>query len=162
MARQRGAAALAVEWRQRPAGGLDSAAILVESKRARAASAADGGFAFHSRGDAAGADASAVRHVEQIYRAPYLAHATMEPINCTARVAGGKVEVWAPTQVPGLARAIAAAVAGVDERAVTVHVTYLGGGFGRRLTSTSSARQCASRSRPAAGRCNSSGRAKRI
>ena len=57
----------------------------------------------------------------------------MEPINCTARVAAGKVEVWVPTQVPGLARGIAAEVAGVAEDAVTVHVTYLGGGFGRRL-----------------------------
>jgi len=57
----------------------------------------------------------------------------MEPINCTARVAGGQVEVWAPTQVPGLARDIAAEVAGVPAEAVTVHVTYLGGGFGRRL-----------------------------
>jgi isoquinoline 1-oxidoreductase beta subunit len=57
----------------------------------------------------------------------------MEPINCTARVADGKVEVWVPTQVPGAARALAARVAGVAPDAVTVHVTYLGGGFGRRL-----------------------------
>jgi isoquinoline 1-oxidoreductase beta subunit len=69
----------------------------------------------------------------QVYRAPYLAHAALEPINCTARVADGKVEVWVPTQVPGLARALAAQVAGVAPEAVTVHVTYLGGGFGRRL-----------------------------
>jgi isoquinoline 1-oxidoreductase beta subunit len=58
----------------------------------------------------------------------------MEPINCTARVGSdGTVEVWVPTQVPGLARAIAAQVAGVEPEEVTVHVTYLGGGFGRRL-----------------------------
>jgi isoquinoline 1-oxidoreductase beta subunit len=57
----------------------------------------------------------------------------MEPINCTAQVSGGRVTVWAPTQAPGLARALAARVAEVDESAVTVHVTYLGGGFGRRL-----------------------------
>jgi isoquinoline 1-oxidoreductase beta subunit len=57
----------------------------------------------------------------------------MEPINCTARVAGGKVELWASTQVPGLARAVAARVAGVREDDVSVHVAYLGGGFGRRL-----------------------------
>jgi isoquinoline 1-oxidoreductase beta subunit len=68
-----------------------------------------------------------------LYRAPYLAHATMEPMNCTARVHDGRVEVWAPTQVPGLARDAAARVAGVDPDAVTVHVTHLGGGFGRRL-----------------------------
>jgi len=131
---QRGAAALKVEWQQRPAGGLNSDAVMAHlEERARTASSAGGGFAFHSRGDLARADAAAAQHVEQTYRAPYLAHATMEPINCTARVAGGKVEVWAPTQVPGLARAIAAEVAGVAEDAVTVHVTYLGGGFGRRL-----------------------------
>ena len=131
---QRGAAALRVDWQQRLAGGLDSAAIVAElERRARAAAATDGGFAFHTRGDVAAADASAVRHVEQVYRAPYLAHATMEPINCTARVAGGKVELWVPTQVPGLARDIAAQVADVPKDAVTVHVTYLGGGFGRRL-----------------------------
>jgi isoquinoline 1-oxidoreductase beta subunit len=131
---QRGADAIRVEWQQRPAGALDSAAILAGLEAsARAAHAAEGGFAFHRRGDLAPADAAATRHVEAIYRAPYLAHATMEPINCTARVAGGKVEVWAPTQVPGLARSLAAEVAGVPESAVTVHVTYLGGGFGRRL-----------------------------
>jgi len=131
---QRGAAALKVEWQQRPAGALDSDAVMAHlEERARAAASGGGGFAFHSRGDLVRADAAAAQHVEQTYRAPYLAHATMEPINCTARVAGGKVEVWAPTQVPGLARAIAADVAGVAEAAVTVHVTYLGGGFGRRL-----------------------------
>jgi isoquinoline 1-oxidoreductase subunit beta len=131
---QRGADAIKVEWRQRPAGGLDTRAVMAHlEESARSAATRDGGFAFHSRGDIAGADAGAARHVEQTYRAPYLAHAAMEPINCTARVAAGKVEVWAPTQAPGLARTIAAAAAGVDEDAVTVHVTYIGGGFGRRL-----------------------------
>jgi len=61
----------------------------------------------------------------------------MEPINCTARVVGvgaaRTVEVWAPTQMPGSARMIAARAAGVPESAVTLHITYLGGGFGRRL-----------------------------
>ena len=131
---QRGADAIKVEWQQRPAGALDSAAILVRLEaQARAAHAGDGGFAFHRRGDVAGADARAVRHVESVYRAPYLAHAAMEPINCTARVADGKVVVWASTQVPGLARAIAAQAGQVAEDDVTVHVPYLGGGFGRRL-----------------------------
>jgi isoquinoline 1-oxidoreductase beta subunit len=54
-------------------------------------------------------------------------------MNCTARVLNGKVEVWVPTQVPQMARAMAAKVAGVQEDDVTVHVTLLGGGFGRRL-----------------------------
>jgi isoquinoline 1-oxidoreductase beta subunit len=131
---KQGAQALQVEWRAPPAGVLASAAIVDALERsARDAAAAQGGLAFRTVGDVAAASKSAVRRVEQLYRAPYLAHATMEPINCTARVADGKVEVWVPTQMPGTARAIAARAAGVSESAVTVHVTYLGGGFGRRL-----------------------------
>ncbi|MGZ5203827.1 MAG: molybdopterin cofactor-binding domain-containing protein [Caldimonas sp.] len=128
---RRGADALVVEWQQRPAGGLDSRVILdALEKSARDADENDGGFVFYSRGKVGVPDA---KSVAQLYRAPYLAHATMEPINCTARVDAGKVDVWVPTQVPGMARALAAEVAGVALDAVTVHVTYLGGGFGRRL-----------------------------
>jgi len=126
----RGAQALRVEWQQRPAGALDSAAI--EADLALQAGR-DQGFVFHQRGDAARALQDATRSVQALYQAPYLAHVTMEPINCTAQVKDGRVQVWAPTQVPGLARALAARVAGVPDDAVTVHVTYLGGGFGRRL-----------------------------
>jgi isoquinoline 1-oxidoreductase subunit beta len=126
----RGARALQVRWQPRPAGALDSRTI----RRALAERAqAGGGFAFHAQGDVDAALAGAAHRVEALYEAPYLAHLTMEPPNCTARVADGRVEVWAPTQVPGLARAAAAQVAGVAPEAVTVHVTYLGGGFGRRL-----------------------------
>jgi isoquinoline 1-oxidoreductase beta subunit len=130
----RAAQAMPVEWTQRPAGALDSRTIAEQLERsAREAAQRDGGFEFYRQGDPRQVLAGAARKVEALYRAPYLAHATMEPINCTARVADGKVEVWAPTQVPGLARSLAARVAGVDEESVTLHVTYLGGGFGRRL-----------------------------
>ena len=128
------ARALPVQWSAPPQGPLDSKRIeaTLEST-ARDAAERRGGFSFHSRGDSAAALANAARRVEALYRAPYLAHATMEPMNCTARVHGGRVEVWVPTQVPGLAREAAAHVAGVSPDAVTLHVTYLGGGFGRRL-----------------------------
>ena len=131
---QRGAQALDIEWRDTGAPRPDSKAILdgLEAQ-ARDALAREGGFAFHTVGDPAEADAAAVRHVEAVYRAPYLAHAAMEPINCTAQVLDGRVMVWAPTQAPTAARAVAAQVAGVPEDAVSVNVTYLGGGFGRRL-----------------------------
>jgi isoquinoline 1-oxidoreductase subunit beta len=92
-----------------------------------------GGFTFHSRGAVDDAERNASRKIEAIYSAPYLAHATMEPMNCTAQVENGKVTLWVPTQVPDMARDIAALVAGVDKDAVTVNVTLLGGGFGRRL-----------------------------
>ena len=131
---RQGAEAVEVSWHAPPAGRIDTAAIgdaLVDT--ARRAMADGSGFTFYRRGDAAAADRAAARRIEQVYRAPYLAHATMEPTNCTAQVRDGRVEVWASTQVPGLARAMAARVAGVPEDAVVVHVTYLGGGFGRRL-----------------------------
>ena len=131
---KRGALALQVDWRAPPAGTVNSVDVMrALEASARAAAQAQGGFTFYSRGDVAAANQGAVRRVEQVYRAPYLAHVTMEPINCTAQVVDGKVEVWVPTQVPGVARAVAALAAGVAEAAVTVHVTYLGGGFGRRL-----------------------------
>ncbi|HSV70163.1 MAG TPA: molybdopterin cofactor-binding domain-containing protein [Methylibium sp.] len=128
--------ALDIEWRAPVAGQrLDSAAILdALEATARAAFAVDGGFAFHSRGDVRAAERlPGARHLDAVYRAPYLAHMALEPINCTVQVEGGRVTVWAPTQVPGIARALAARAAGVAEAAVTVHMTLLGGGFGRRL-----------------------------
>jgi isoquinoline 1-oxidoreductase beta subunit len=131
---QRGAAALAVDWRPPPAGTLDSVRILDElAAAAREAAASNGGVAFHAEGEPDAALARATQRVESLYRAPYLAHAAMEPISCTARVADGRVGLWAATQVPSFARAMAARVAGVPEANVDLHVTYLGGGFGRRL-----------------------------
>ena len=136
---RQGAQAVDVEWQQRPLGALNSADI--EKKLLATANDADqGGFAFYSRGDVSNEFANAPktpgnRIVESTYSAPYLAHATMEPMNCTAQVKDGKVELWVPTQVPGFARMVAAKVAGVPTDAVTIHVTLLGGGFGRRLES---------------------------
>lgn len=129
-----GAKALDVQWSVPPGGALESKRIEAALERAaRDGAERDDGVAFWTRGDARSALAGSARRVEALYRAPYMAHATMEPMNCTARVLDGAVEVWAPTQVPGLARAAAAQVAGVAPEAVTLHLTYLGGGFGRRL-----------------------------
>lgn len=131
---KQGAQALDIEWRAPPAGAADSAQIArALEAAAREAAASEGGFAFHKAGDVQAAHATAARRVEAVYQAPYLAHVAMEPINCTARVKGGIVDVWAPTQVPDMARAEAARVAGVSVDAVNLHVTFLGGGFGRRL-----------------------------
>jgi len=124
------AEAVEVQWQQRADGALDTARIQAAMQEQLKT---ESGFTFYSTGDAAKAEAAATRMVEADYSAPYLAHATMEPMNCTAQVQAGKVEVWVPTQVPGMARAIAAKVAGVDVEKVTLHVTLLGGGFGRRL-----------------------------
>ena len=74
-----------------------------------------------------------MRQVSAEYRAPFLAHAAMEPVNCTAQVKNGKVMLWASTQAPGIAVDVAAKVAGVDAKDVSIEVLLLGGGFGRRL-----------------------------
>jgi isoquinoline 1-oxidoreductase beta subunit len=71
--------------------------------------------------------------LEAIYRGPFLAHATMEPMNATALVRDGKCEVWAPTQVQSRSLAAAVAASGLPAARCSVHTTFLGGGFGRRL-----------------------------
>ncbi|HEX9580219.1 MAG TPA: xanthine dehydrogenase family protein molybdopterin-binding subunit [Gemmatimonadales bacterium] len=96
------------------------------------AAAARPGDVVRSTGDVEAGFRGAARTVEAVYEAPYLAHACMEPMNCTARVSGGKAEVWAPTQNPQGVQRETARVTGLPLEAVTVHVTYLGGGFGRR------------------------------
>jgi isoquinoline 1-oxidoreductase subunit beta len=82
-----------------------------------------------------GADAlqGAAKVVEAEYRVPFLAHATMEPMNATARIADGRCEVWTGVQDPLAARAVAAKASGLKPEQVTIHNQQLGGGFGRRL-----------------------------
>jgi isoquinoline 1-oxidoreductase beta subunit len=127
---QQGALALNVQWKD-PEGPPVNSATILESLEGAARSG--GGFTFFAQGDADAALASAPKALEAVYRAPYLAHAAMEPINCTAQVKDGKVTVWASTQSPQMARGLAAKLAGVAVEQVTLNVTYLGGGFGRRL-----------------------------
>ena len=83
-------------------------------------------------GDAPGVLASSASPLEATYEVPYLAHATMEPMNCTAHVDGDRCEVWAPTQNPQGTQSVAARLADLPVERVTVHVTYLGCGWGRR------------------------------
>jgi isoquinoline 1-oxidoreductase beta subunit len=83
-------------------------------------------------GEGAKALERAARRLEAVYQVPYLAHATMEPMNCTADVRGGTAEIWAPTQAPQWAQQEIAKAIGVEPEKVAVHTTLLGGGFGRR------------------------------
>ena len=84
-------------------------------------------------GDVDRAFAQATHRLEAVYELPLLAHAPMEPMNCTADVGRGRCEVWAPTQDPEGARDAAARISGVPKESVTLHVTRSGGGFGRRF-----------------------------
>ena len=91
------------------------------------------GVVGDKKGDAAGALQNAAQKIEAEYRAPYEAHATMEPMNCTADIREGEgADLWVPTQFQTPSQATAAKIAGVSPDKVNVHTTFLGGGFGRR------------------------------
>lgn len=91
------------------------------------------GYSARKVGDAAEALNGAATKVEAEYRAPYEAHATMEPMNCTADIREGEgADLWVPTQFQTPSQATAAKIAGVSPDKVNVHTTFLGGGFGRR------------------------------
>ena len=110
--------------------GVDTASIFHDYRNGLDAGNAK---TYFSRGKMGEALAQSVTEVKAEYRVPYLAHATLEPQNCTAQIRDdGKVDVWVPTQAPSVAQWLAAKAAGVKTQDVTVHSTFLGGGFGRR------------------------------
>jgi len=124
--------ALPLTWDEAGHGRVDDAQIRADLV---AGLEIDDGATLRGRGDPEHAFAGAEQRVEATLFAPYLAHATMEPMNCTAAVHGdGRVEVWAPTQNATSALKAAARAAGVDPLKVEMHNTQLGGGFGRRET----------------------------
>jgi len=91
------------------------------------------GTIYRKEGDADAALASAAKKVEATYESPYLAHATLEPMNATASVTADGVEIWAPTQYPDWTGSAVARALGLKPNQVKVNVTLLGGGFGRRI-----------------------------
>jgi isoquinoline 1-oxidoreductase beta subunit len=127
-AAQQGLRALAVEWAPGPNATLDQAQLWAESEKASQAS----GVTARKVGDAASKLKDGTLF-EATYELPHLAHAPMEPMNCTVHVHDGVCEVWVGTQVPGKAQEGAAQVLGIDPSKVTVNNHLIGGGFGRRL-----------------------------
>jgi isoquinoline 1-oxidoreductase subunit beta len=127
----RGRAALALTWEAGEHGSYDSEAYRKELSQA----ANQPGQVARKLGDVDAALAKAARTVEAEYHVPHLAHLPMEPIAVTARVADGVCEIWAPTQDPQGARSTAAETLGIGEDKVSVHVTFLGGAFGRKAMS---------------------------
>jgi isoquinoline 1-oxidoreductase beta subunit len=85
-------------------------------------------------GDAEGALKSAAKVVEGAYSYPFIAHAPLEPQNCTAEFQDGKLTLWTNSQIPGNARRLSAEACGIQQSDVTLHMIHGGGGFGRRLT----------------------------
>ena len=124
-----GRRALEIEWDEGEAATLGSDGIRAEFARL----AEQAGVEARKTGDAEAALAAATQRVEAVYEVPFLHHATMEPMNCTAHVRANGCDVWAPTQNQTRAQEVAAELTGLSKDRVRVHTTFLGGGFGRRL-----------------------------
>jgi len=128
-AAKQGLAALDIRWDDGPIAGLATADIV----RALAEASQKPGVVARAEGDAAAALAGADRKIEAVYELPFLAHATLEPVNCTVHVRPDGCDLWLGTQVPTFTQTAAAKLTGLPRGKVRVHNHLLGGGFGRRL-----------------------------
>src|SRR5260221_5523948 len=128
-AAKKGLAALVIEWDDGPHAKLSTKEIASELEKATLNS----GPVAQNIGNIDKAMASAVHKVEAAYQVPFLAHATMEPMNCTVHVRKDGCEVWVGNQVIARAQAAAATTAGLPLDKIVVHNHLIGGGFGRRL-----------------------------
>ena len=129
-AAQQGREALKVDWDLGPGASLDTDAMVAEFRKL----AVTQGKVAATAGDAPGTLARADKVVEVEYVAPHLAHAPMEPLNATVRIATDRCDVWTGTQMQTGEQMAAAAITGLKPEQVHVHTTFLGGGFGRRAT----------------------------
>lgn len=128
-AAKKGLAALKIEWEDGRNAGLGTQDIARELEDATLKA----GPVAQDIGDAAKALAGAATRVQASYHLPFLAHATMEPMNCTVHFRGNECEIWLGTQAIARVQAMAAKAAGLPPDKVTVHNHLIGGGFGRRL-----------------------------
>src|SRR6059036_3130185 len=126
---KKGRDALEITWDEGPNAGVSSASISqLFAQRAEQ----PGAVARHDGAPDAALPAAPTK-LDAAYELPFLAHATMEPMNCTAHVRADGVDIWAPTQFQTGAQGLGAGIGGVPPEKVKVHTTYLGGGFGRRF-----------------------------
>ncbi len=124
--------ALKVEWTQRSKARAYTSEKLIPEYLQRARNLSDKGTVYEAHGDAREAMAKAAKRVTAEYTSLNVTHACMEPINCTARVDGDRIEFWAPTQSPFGVFLAAVKAHGFKPENVQINVTLLGGGFGRR------------------------------
>ncbi|MFS2199257.1 molybdopterin cofactor-binding domain-containing protein [Pseudomonas sp. Pseusp3] len=125
--------ALKIDWNPGPNAGLDSQALLESFRKLAATPGLNAGQA----GDTQAALAKAAKTIDAEYSVPYLAHAPMEPLNCTVRITKDKCEIWTGTQFQTLDQMVAGEITGLKPEQVEIHTEFLGGGFGRRANPTS-------------------------
>jgi len=125
---RKGRDALAIEWDEGPNAQLSTDTMFAQYSNL----AKKPGVVARRDGDAPGALLKATNRISAEYKVPYLAHATMEPLNCVVDLRPDKCEIWTGTQMQTVDRNTAARVAGLKPEQVQIHTTLLGGGFGRR------------------------------
>ncbi|WPN32848.1 xanthine dehydrogenase family protein molybdopterin-binding subunit [Pseudomonas sp. P5_109] len=125
--------ALKIDWNPGPNAGLDSRALLESFRKLAKTPGLNAGQA----GDTQAALAKAAKTIDVEYSVPYLAHAPMEPLNCTVRITQDKCEIWTGTQFQTLDQMVAGKITGLKPEQVEIHTEFLGGGFGRRANPTS-------------------------
>ncbi|MBC3777151.1 xanthine dehydrogenase family protein molybdopterin-binding subunit [Pseudomonas sp. SWRI99] len=125
--------ALKVDWDLGPLADMSSEKLL-ESFRKLATTP---GTTATQAGDAKAGFGKAAKKIDVEYSVPYLAHAPMEPLNCTVKISAGKCEIWTGTQFQTLDQMVASKITGLKPEQVEIHTEFLGGGFGRRANPTS-------------------------
>jgi len=128
-AARKGLAAAAIQWDDGPNAKVSSADIVRQLEEA----SKQPGVMARNEGDADRALAGAAQRLDAVYQLPFLAHAAMEPMNCTVHARKDGCDIWVGTQVPTLTQAVVAQITGLPKDAVKIHNHLLGGGFGRRL-----------------------------
>ena len=128
-AAMQGLAALDIEWDEGPNANVSTESIVEQMARA----SQHDGVVARSDGDVAKSMPTAAKRIDAVYEMPFLAHAAMEPMNCTVHVTKDSCDIWVGIQVVSRAQATAAEVTGLPPERIQVHNHLIGGGFGRRL-----------------------------
>lgn len=122
---------LVVTWDEGPTAQQSTVSFAAKAKELFAAPPIK---TLRADGDVDAALAKAAKTVDATYEYPFISHATLEPQNTTAHFHDGRMEIWAPSQNPQPGRQIVAKVLGIDAATIDIHMTRIGGGFGRRLS----------------------------